>query len=186
MFRSSRTLLAGLMIGLIFSGVLLLIISEPRGRPIELLPPPTPESLRVHVAGAVTEPGVYLLPMDAIVAQAIEAAGGPLEEAILDMVNMAALLENGQQIFVPVKSDTSSETYPSIPMFVPASVEKININTASAAKLDSLPGIGPSLAKKIVEFREAHGPFVTIEDLLNVSGIGQAKLEGIRDLITIR
>jgi competence protein ComEA len=127
-----------------------------------------------------------LLPMNAIVAQAIEAAGGPLEEAILDMVNMAALLENGQQIFVPVKSDTSSETYPSIPMFVPAAAEKININTASAAKLESLPGIGPSLAKKIIEFREAHGPFVTIEDLLNVSGIGQAKLEGIRDLITIR
>ena len=186
MLRSSRTLLAGLMIGFIFSGVLLLVVSKPRGRPIELLQPPTPESLRVHVAGAVTEPGVYLLPMDAIVAQAIEAAGGPLEEAILDMINMASLLENGQQIFVPVKSDTSSETYPSIPMFVPASVEKININTASAAKLESLPGIGPSLAKKIVEFREAHGPFVTIEDLLNVSGIGQAKLEGIRDLITIR
>ena len=186
MLRSSRTLLAGLMIGFIFSGVLLLVVSKPRGRPIELLPPPTPESLRVHVAGAVTEPGVYLLPMDAIVAQAIEAAGGPLEEAILDMVNMAALLENGQQIFVPDNGDTSSETYPSIPMFVPASVEKININTASASKLESLPGIGPSLAKKIVEFREAHGPFVTIEDLLNVSGIGQAKLEGIRDLITIR
>jgi competence protein ComEA len=174
------------MIGLIFSGILLLVISEPRGQPIELLPPPTPESLRVHVAGAVTEPGVYLLPMEAIVSQAIEAAGGPLEEAILDMVNMAAPLENGQQVFVPVQGDTSSETYPSVPIFVPASVEKININTAPAAKLESLPGIGPSLAKKIVEFRETHGPFLRIEDLLNVSGIGPAKLEGIKDQITIR
>lgn len=186
MLRSSRTFLAGLMIGLIFSGILLLVISEPRGRPIKLLPPPTPESLRVHVAGAVAEPGVYILPMEAIVAQAIEAAGGPLEEAILDMVNMAAVLENGQQIFVPVKGDSPSETYPSVPITVPASAEKININAAPASKLESLPGIGPSLAKKIVEFRETHGPFVTIEDLLNVSGIGPAKLEGIKDLITIR
>jgi competence protein ComEA len=174
------------MIGFIFSGVILLVVSKPRGQSIKLLQPPTPESLRVHVAGAVTEPGVYVLPMDAIVAQAIEAAGGPLEEAMMDMVNMAALLENGQQIFVPIKDDASSETYPSIPIFIPASAEKININTASAAKLESLPGIGPSLAKKIVEFRETHGPFVTVEDLLNVSGIGQAKLEGFKDLITIR
>ena len=186
MLRSGRIFLAGLMIGLIFSGVLLLVISRPRGRPIKLLPPPTPESLRVHVAGAVSEPGVYTLPMEAIVSQAIEAAGGPLDEAILDMVNMAAELEDGQQIFVPVKVDTSSETYPSVPIFVPASVDKININTAPAAKLETLPGIGPSLAKKIVEFREAHGPFLKIEDLLNVSGIGPAKLEEIKGLITIR
>lgn len=186
MLRSSRTLLAGLMIGFIFSGVLLLVISKPRGRPIELLPPPTPESLRVHVAGAVTEPGVYILPMEAIVSQAIEAAGGPLEEAILDLVNMAATLEDGQQIYIPVEGDTPSETYPPSPILAPASIERININSASAAKLEKLPGIGPSLAKKIVEFRETHGPFVKIEDLLNVSGIGPTKLEGIKDLITIR
>ena len=140
MLRSGRIFLAGLMIGLIFSGVLLLVISRPRGRPIKLLPPPTPESLRVHVAGAVSEPGVYILPMEAIVSQAIEAAGGPLDEAILDMVNMAAELEDGQQIFVPVKVDTSSETFPSVPIFAPSSTEKININTAPAAKLEALPG----------------------------------------------
>ncbi|HEY46629.1 MAG: hypothetical protein AMJ88_10920 [Anaerolineae bacterium SM23_ 63] len=186
MFQSSRTFLAGLTIGLIFSGALLLVISEPRGQPIELLPPPTPESLRVHVAGAVVEPGVYLLPMEAIVSQAIEAAGGPLEEAILDMVNMAAVLEDGQQIYVPVEGDNTTETYSPVPIFVPNSVDKININTAAAAKLETLPGIGPSLAKKIVEYRETHGPFLKIEDLLNVSGIGPSKFESIRDLITIR
>lgn len=186
MLHSSRTFLAGLMIGLIFSGALLLVISEPRGHPIELLPLPTPESLRVHVAGAVTEPGVYILPMEAIVSQAIEAAGGPLEEAILDMVNMAATLEDGQQIYVPVEGDSATETYPPIPVIAPASVDKININTAPAAKLETLPGIGPSLAKKIVEFRETHGPFLKIEDLLNVSGIGPSKLDGIKDLITVR
>jgi competence protein ComEA len=174
------------MIGFIFSGVILLVVSKPRGQSIKLLQPPTPESLRVHVAGAVTEPGVYTLPMEAIVSQAIEAAGGPLEEAILDMVNMAAVIEDGQQIYVPLKDDTSPETYTSVPIFVPASVERININTAPATKLESLPGIGPSLAKKIVEYRETHGPFLKIEDLLSVSGIGSAKLEGIMELITVR
>ncbi|NIN01867.1 MAG: hypothetical protein GTO24_28335, partial [candidate division Zixibacteria bacterium] len=89
-------------------------------------------------------------------------------------------------IFVPAKGETSSEIYPSLPVFVPTSAEKMNINTASEVKLETLPGIGPSLAKKIVEFRETHGPFVKIEDLLNVSGIGPAKLEGIKDLITVR
>ncbi len=124
--------------------------------------------------------------MDGIVAEAIEAAGGPLEEAILDIVNMAATLEDGQQIYVPVKDDTSPETYTSVPIFVPASAERININTVSTAKLESLPGIGPSLAKKIVEFRETHGPFLKIEDLLRVSGIGPSKLDEIKDLITVR
>ncbi len=186
MSQSSRTFLAGLMIGLIFSGALLLVISEPRGQPVELLPLPTPESLRVHVAGAVSEPGVYVLPMEAIVSQAIEAAGGPLEEAILDMVNMAATLEDGQQIYVPIEGDSSSVIYSPAPILVPTSAEKININTALTAKLETLPGIGPSLAKKIVEYRETHGPFLKIEDLLNVSGIGSSKLEGIKDLITVR
>ena len=186
MFRNSRIFLTGLLTGLLSSAALLLVISEPRGLPIELLPAPTLESLRIHVAGAVTQPGVYTLPVESIVEEAITAAGGPLEEAILDMVNMAAVLEDGQQIFVPAKGDTSSETYPSDPIFISASAEKININTAPAAKLESLPGIGPSLAKKIVEFRETHGPFLKVEDLLNVSGIGPAKLEEIQDLITIR
>jgi competence protein ComEA len=186
MLRNSGIFLAGLLTGLLSSAVLLLVISEPRGIPIELLPPPTPESLRIHVAGAVTQPGVYTLPVESIVAEAITAAGGPLDEAILDMVNMAAVLEDGQQIFVPAEADTSSETYPSDPIFVSASAEKININTATASELETLPGIGPSLAKKIVEFRETHGPFLKVEDLLNVSGIGPSKFEGIQDLITIR
>jgi competence protein ComEA len=124
--------------------------------------------------------------MEAIVSQAIEAAGGPLEDAILDMVNMAATLEDGQQIYVPVKGDTDSETHTPISIFVPASEDKININTASAAKLETLPGIGPSLAKKIVEYRETLGLFLKLEDLLNVSGIGPSKFEGIKDLITVR
>jgi competence protein ComEA len=186
MIRGSRTFLAGLMTGLISSGVLLLVISEPRGHPIELLQQPTPESLRIHVAGAVTQPGVYMLPFGSIVEKAIEAAGGPLEEAVLDMVNMAAYLEDGQQIFVPTKGDPSPEAYPTDSIFISTSAERININTAPTSELETLPGIGPSLAKKIVEFRETHGPFLEIEDLLKVSGIGPAKLEGIQDLITVR
>jgi competence protein ComEA len=124
--------------------------------------------------------------MEAIISEAIDAAGGPLEGAVLDLVNLAAAVEDGQQIFIPNELEPSLEPFLSLPNLAPTTTSKININTASAVRLETLPGIGPSLAKKIVEYREAHGPYVKLDDLLNVSGIGPAKLEGIKDLITVR
>ena len=178
--------LAGLMTGLLSTGLLLLLLSEPRGLPIELHPPPTPRPIRIHVAGAVAQPGVYELPNGSHAQQAIEAAGGPLEGAVLDLVNLASPLIDGQQVYVPIEDDISPVIPTSIPALNQATAELININTATDAELESLPGIGPSLAQKIIEWREIHGPFLNPEDIIQVSGIGQSKLEQIIDLITVR
>jgi competence protein ComEA len=178
-------LLTGLLIGILAVGIFDLLTAKPRGEPIRLLSPPTLAPIRVHVAGAVSEPGVYLLPPDSILQDAIEAAGGLLPEATPHSMNLAAPVSDGQFIYLSSPEDEISipETtfsYTSTPS------SKINVNTAETPVLESLPGIGPSLASKIVEYRQQHGPFTCIEDLLNVSGIGPAKLEQIEDFIIVR
>lgn len=182
MLQRSGNFLAGLLVGLLSTGVLLLLTSRPRGQPIQLLPPPTPLPLRVHVSGAVGRPGVYELAQGAIVEQAIEAAGGSLAAADLGSLNLAAPLHDGQQVIVL----QPGEAQPTTPAGPPGGGgELVRLNTASAAELEKLPGIGPVLAQKIVEHRQDHGPFSRAEDLLNVSGIGPSILEAIRDLIVV-
>ncbi len=185
--KLASAFIAGLLTGLASTGLLLVLISEPRGEPVELIPPPTPRSLTVHVAGAVREPGVYTLPRGSIVQQAIETAGGPRPGARLDLLNLAELVENGQRIFIPAESEaTVVPQSAGSPAAGEDSEEMINLNTASAPQLEALPGIGPSLAQKIVDHRDLHGPFLEIADLLDVSGIGPAKLEQIRGRVTLR
>jgi competence protein ComEA len=186
MLRNFKSYLAGFLAGLLSTGLLLIFISGPRGQPIQLQPPPTSGPILVYVSGAVAHPGVYEMPADAVIQHAIETAGGPIEGAVLDIINLAAQLKSGQQIYVPHENDQSDTTSVIIPDAILATGELININAATAPELESLPGIGPSIALKIVEFRESNGPFLEIDDLLQVSGIGPAKLEQIRDLISVR
>ncbi len=186
MLRNIKSYIAGLLVVLLSTGLLLIFISGPRGHPIELQPLPTRGPMIVYVSGAVAHPGVYEIPADAVTQQAIEAAGGPIEGAVLDMVNLAALLKSGQQIYVPSEKEQSDAASVSMPISILATGELININTATAPELESLPGIGPSTALKIIEFRESSGPFLEIDDLLQISGIGPSKLEQLRDLITVR
>lgn len=179
-------LLFGLLAGLLASGLLLLFINQPPGYPIELLPPPTASMISIHVSGAVASPGVYTLPPGSIAQQAVEAAGGLLEEANLDLVNLAARLEDGEQVHIPLLRPTDAgdpveEAFPSTPYN-----ERININTAEAPELEQLPGIGPALAQSIVEYREQHGAFQSIEELTHVPGIGPAKMADLRDLIRLQ
>ena len=176
-------ILFGVLIGLLAAGLLWLLIAEPHGEAVRLIPPPTPAPLRVHISGAVNHPGVYSLPQGSIVQQAIEAAGGSLAEADLERINLAESLEDGQQIHVP--SQTQAPTDPRTTSPSPPTAGLVNINTATAPELELLPGIGPSLAQGIVAYREAHGLFREIEDLLDVPGIGPAKLEQIRGLVTV-
>jgi competence protein ComEA len=123
-------------------------------------------------------PGVFEVPDGSIVADAIKAAGGLRPGAMADAVNLAAPVVAGQQIIVTgpgtvaQPSDEGGDT-------------RVSLNSATVAELDSLPGVGPVLAERIVEFREEHGLFTTVEDLLEVSGIGEAKLASIRDLVTV-
>jgi competence protein ComEA len=129
---------------------------------------------------------VYSLPAGSLVQQAIEAADGPEEGASLDSINLAARLQDGDQVRVPrlagpVAEVTSPQTTPAPE--TPAA--PVNLNTASASELDRLPGIGPSLAKEIIAYRESHGAFARIEDLLSVPGIGPAKLASLQDLVRV-
>lgn len=178
--------LAGQLSGLLSSGILFLLLSPPRGAPIALEGPPPPAPIRVHVAGSVRNPGVYELERYAIVAQAIEAAGGPLTRANLEPVNLAATLNDGAQVTIPSLDDESETSSPVTVVELEPDRERLDLNSASAPELERLPGIGPSLAEKIVDHRDANGPFHQIEDLLNVSGIGPAKLDAIRDLVEVR
>jgi competence protein ComEA len=171
----------GLCTGVLASGRLYLLLAEPRGLPVELLPPPSPSPLRVHVAGAVRQSGVIELPVGAIVADAIEAAGGAQPGANLDALNLASQIEDGQRIEVPAQgTDVAQETTSG-----PAAGGRLDLNRATAAELEKLPGIGPSLAHAIVQFRERNGPFRSVEDLLNVPGIGAARLAQLQDLVQI-
>jgi len=140
-------------------------------------------TLIVDVAGAVHEPGVYEFAEGDRVIDAIERAGGPMPKADLSLLNLAAPLADGTQILVP-KAGPPGAVVPG--GGAPGSAGGLlNINTASATELETLSGIGEVLAATIVEYRDQNGPFASVDDLLDVSGIGPATLEEIRDQVTV-
>jgi len=137
----------------------------------------TTTAIRVHVSGAVASPGVVVLPPDAIVADAVLAAGGALRGADLASINLAADVRPGERIVVPDKDASLSGN--------DAQAEQgIDLNMATVNQLEALPGVGPVLAARIVAHRTERGPFQTVEGLLDVPGIGEAKLAQMRDSIT--
>jgi competence protein ComEA len=146
-------------------------------------PTSSPALLIVDVAGAVRTPGVYEFAEGERVVDAIERAGGPRPKADLSLLNLAAPLVDGTQILVPkfgpAVTGVPGETAPG------SATGLININTASATELETLSGIGEVLAATIVEYRTQNGPFASVDDLLDVSGIGPATLEEIRDQVTV-
>jgi competence protein ComEA helix-hairpin-helix repeat region len=167
------------------------IIKQAAGKS-EAESPPKEDIIQVYVTGAVQNPGVYRLPTDARLYEAIDMAQS-LPAANLNNINLAQKLEDGQAIVVPAQGEEpATETLGGGSMSITASSGmggsgKVNINTASVQELDEkLPGIGPTLAQRIVDYRKLHGPFAKIEDLNEVSGIGDAKFADIKDLITVR
>jgi competence protein ComEA len=168
-------------------------LADPKDQLVEQ-PGEEPENIFVHVVGAVKVPGVYLLAGDVRVVDALRAAGGPTEDAAVDAMNLAAFVSDGQRLEVPsveqVRSGgyqppaSSSGAEPSqrvSPNRTPSQADsRIDINTAGVEELSRLPGIGPAIAAAIVADRIARGPFASVDELLRVRGIGQAKLEGLR------
>lgn len=133
--------------------------------------PPVTEVV-VHVAGAVKKPGLIRLPSGSRVADAVEAAGGAAKPRDLDSVNLARILVDGEQILVgKARSESGSSG--------------ININSASAKELEDLPGVGPVLAQRIIDWRTANGPFTSVDDLNSVPGIGDSVLANITPLATV-
>jgi competence protein ComEA len=138
----------------------------------------------VHVAGAVLTPGVYELDAGARVDDAVRTAGGPRSDAELDGLNLAAVVVDGQRVYVPVLGEIDLATVAE-GTAAEAAVGPVDLNSATVEQLDALPGVGPATASAIVDDRERNGPFATVDDLDRVPGIGPAKLGAIRDLVTV-
>ncbi len=136
--------------------------------------------LVVHVSGPVARPGVVVLPADSRVADAVAAAGGALGSADLELLNLAATVADGQQVIVPRSGAPGQPTATPAP-----DGGLVDLNQADVAELEELPGVGPVLAERIVAHREANGPFGSIEDLLDVPGIGEARLATLRDAAVV-
>ncbi|MDH5506043.1 MAG: ComEA family DNA-binding protein [Anaerolineae bacterium] len=181
-------LILGILSGLLGAGLLNLAFGAPRGQAISLLPPPSPSPVRVHVSGAVKHPGVYALEAGSRVEDAIQAAGGMLGSANPQSLNLAAPLEDGAKIivaYIATPAPPNSSVDSNAPTVRAAPSYPININTATLEDLDSLPGIGPVKAQAIIDYRQNHGPFTSIDQILKVPGIGAAIYELIKDLITV-
>jgi competence protein ComEA len=184
-------------------GGALMIRRRPQPAPIVIsalttMPAPSPAPtatkapIMVYVTGAVAQQGVYALPWNSRIEDAIAAAGGAASDADLLGVNLAEHLRDAQQIYVPCQSDTATPVLPT-PMPTTSSADasspggqRVNINSATASELETLPGIGPALAQRIIDYRETNGPFRTPEDITQVTGIGERTLEQLRDKITVQ
>lgn len=183
----------GVLIGLVLGGLLWIVVRSPRGNSVALQPPPTEAPLVVDVAGAVPRPGVYEFPAGARVKDAVQAAGGLLAEADKASINLAAPLQDGQRLEVPYLSGleptqapfSSFSSNPAGGSRVGSPAELIDINSATAEELETLPGIGSTLAQAIIDYRNEFGPFFAIEDIMFVDGIGPETFEAIKDLITV-
>lgn len=190
--------LAGAAVTLVASG-LLLVVRRP-APPIRIIQAPQSAEVVVQVDGAVARPGVYRLPSGARLGEALAAAGGLRADADGGALNRAHLLRDGERVSVPPHGhtrdvgDDAGDHRPGARRAgagVPRSAagpggRPIDLNTATTAELEMLPGIGPVLARRIVERRTAHGAFRRVEDLLEVKGIGFRLLERLRPHVVIR
>ena len=191
------------IIGVLVLGLVLGAVLVWRGRPVEepvptvqrtgpspaavASPSPSPSALVVvHVAGAVRRPGLVELPASARVADALDAAGGPTRNAALSSVNLARRLVDGEQLIVLAKGQ-HAPLAASVPPGGPAAASNapIDLNSATLEQLDTLPGVGPVLAQRILDWRNQHGRFSSKEELREVSGIGEATYADIEPLVRV-
>lgn len=165
------------------------------------------ETIVVHISGAVEQEGIVELKVNSRVADAIEKAGGLKDDANTNDINLAYVLEDGMKIYIPNKQETeekqtitkksgvieentaqetTQKTSQTTVNKTNSNTKKVNINTALQTELETLPGIGPSIATKIITYRKENGGFKTIKDIKEVSGIGESKFNNIKDLITVK
>ncbi len=183
--KSILYLASGILFGLFVAALVWVVARSPSGEAVVLRPAPTEKPVIVYITGAVPRQGVYALPKGARIQDGISAAGGFLAEADKSQINLAALLQDGQELNIPYIEGASPVIGTPVPSVAASTTELVNINTASADELDTLPGIGPTTAQKIIDYREANGPFVKTEDIINVPGIGPGTYERIKSLITV-
>jgi competence protein ComEA len=174
---------AALLLALVLAARILLPVGAPRSNGTLAPAPPraVPQGVVVvHVVGGVRRPGLYRLPVGSRIDDAVRRAGGPTRRAETQLVNLAAPIADGQQVVVPVRETPSARgggdasASPSGP---------VHLNTATLADLDALPGVGPVTAQKILDHREQHGAFSSVDELDAIPGIGPARLEQLRELV---
>ena len=177
------------------------IIYDPSAAVIEPAAEPAPEpatppeeetrTIVVHIVGEVHNPGVFTLPYGSRVDDIVQMAGGGTAYADLSRINLAAFLRDAMQIRIPAFGEDYDDLFvydePAGGAQAPGVTASglVNVNTASLVELQTLPRIGPAMSQRIVDFRETHGNFATVDELINVPGIGTATLEGLRSLVTV-
>jgi competence protein ComEA len=198
-FRPRETIALGVLcLGLVAGAAFAYARSLPKTAPRSLATPMTPASIApsaaassglvVHVAGAVQTPGVYTLPAGARVIDGIRAAGGVAPGAELSTINLARPLTDGERVYIPRRGETPPPDAGGGGQTATgggSSGGKVNLNSATSAELEALPGIGEVLAQRIVDYRTQHGPFRSVRDLLKVEGIGEKKFDSIKNYVTV-
>jgi competence protein ComEA len=153
-------------------------------QPVALVSEPVPvRKVLVHVVGAVRAPGLYELPEDSRVDDAIREAGGAKAKAALELVNLAAPVADGQQVVVPTRGGLAASAAAGSPTSTPGG--KVHLNSATLEDLDALPGIGPVTAQEILDYRTEHGAFQSVDELDAVPGIGPARLAQLKPLVEL-
>ncbi len=199
--KSWHLVLLSILITFLVAGLILLVATPTRGNPIILLPAPTqtqspspqpsttPTPIKVQIGGQVIATGLYELPKETRLEDLILLAGGLTDLADQNRINLAVRLMDGGYYYIPAVDEEFPETAANAPENAQISENTvtypINLNTATQEELESLPGIGPTKAADILSYRDEIGSFNSIDDLLNVNGIGPSTLEAITDLITI-
>ena len=152
------------------------------------------EKIVIHITGAICNEGIYELEENSRIADAVKMAGGLKEDADLKQINLAYVLEDGMKINIPSKNESTNEASNNTESYITkenlntsnnVKTSKVNINSATQTELESLPGIGPSTALKIINYRKEKGKFNKIEDIKNVNGIGESKFNKIKEFIKI-
>jgi len=189
-------IVAAVLVSVIIIGLGVVVATRPEPVAIVVNPPlptatpaptGTPAPIFVYMTGAVNNPQVTLsLPVGARVQDAIDAAGGLTANADMDRVNLAGLVRDGDQVHVFAIGETvnTDATIGDAPLATPSGGEMVFINRATLEELDALPGIGPAIAQRIIDYREANGPFPDLQSLMNVSGIGESTIANIEGLVS--
>jgi competence protein ComEA len=197
-----RPVFYGVMIGLLATGAILFIAQPDHGTPIVLSPAPSPTStlapkptatstpIYVQISGEVRNPGVYVLQINSRLDDLIELAGGMTQQADEDRVNLVILMRDGDYFYIPTFGEEIPETAHNAPINSNLNREEkfdypLDLNQASQEALESLPGIGPAKAFDIITYRTEVGSFLSVDDLLNVNGIGPTTLEALRDFLFV-
>jgi competence protein ComEA len=157
--------------------------TPPRERRTATRAQPSSPLVVVDVAGAVRRPGLYRLPQGSRIADAVARAGGATRRADEALVNLAAPLADGEQVLVPSSVPGAAAAASAVDSGTPSPSAPVDLNSASAEQLDALPGVGPATAQKIVDYRQQHGPYTSVDDLDAIPGIGPAKIANLKGLV---